>query len=140
MSQLFLSEYISKSSESVSPYHEESPDSFSFSGELNNNSELLREGGEQNSHRCRQNCRPLSFVQTERFAFDEMSKMPLGHCFTVRELFAGVQLGFDRRRLSAAINGLRKGGFVRAVGARYEPRENGNAGLSTVWEKVKEVA
>lgn len=83
--------------------------------------------------------RPLSLSQAKEFAWNTISNFPLGSQFTCYSLFHKVKTRFDRRNLAQALQILRKGGFVQAVGTKKEQRENGNSGYSTVWEVVKEV-
>lgn len=82
----------------------------------------------------------LTFTQAKDYAFDLVSIMPLGSRFTCYQMFKGIETRFNRKLLGLVINDLIRHDLIERVDYVKSPRENGNAGIAALFEKIKEVA
>lgn len=81
----------------------------------------------------------LTYEEAREFAFFSVGVLPLGSRFTCYRLFNGLLTRFDRRRLGAIMQELVRSELVERVAYVPEERENGNAGITALFEVKKKL-
>lgn len=79
----------------------------------------------------------LSFEQAQEYAQDFISKLPVGTTFTCFKVFQGIETRFDRRRLGTIIRTLQGNDIIDRIEYVKEQRENGNASIVALFQKIK---